>query len=143
MGWRWMIGCALIALALIPLELTAQVRIELTELRQQIGSVRIALFDAPDNYLLNPVRALSVKADAKQVSAEINNLPPGRYAFALFHDLNENGELDRNWLGIPSEPFAFSNNSMGRFSEPNWEQASFELREVMETQNIKLRHLSF
>lgn len=143
MGWKWMIGCALIALALIPLELTAQVRIELSELRQKKGTVRIALFDAPDNYLLKPVDSLTILANTDPPIAVFENLAPGRYAFALFHDLNENGELDRNWLGIPSEPFAFSNNSMGRFSEPSWEQASFELKQFTETQYIELRHLSF
>ena len=143
MNRNLILGGILIMMTFGATELSAQVRIELNQIRQKKGSVRIALFDTPEDYLLHPVDSLSVEADAKQIMAEFENLPPGRYAFALFHDLNENGELDRNWLGIPSEPFAFSNNAMGRFSEPSWEQASFELKEGQLTQQIQLKHLSF
>ena len=33
----------------------------------------------------------------------VGDLSPGRYAVAAFHDANDNGELDTNLLGIPSE----------------------------------------
>ena len=31
------------------------------------------------------------------------DLPPGRYAVNAFHDENDNGKLDTNLVGIPSE----------------------------------------
>lgn len=142
MNWNLILGGIFVMLVVGSIELHAQLRIELNEIRQEKGSVRIALFDTPEGYLMHPVDSLSVAADADQLFMEFANLAPGRYAFALFHDLNDNGKLDRNWLGIPSEPFAFSNNAMGRFSEPNWEQACFELKEGRETHRICLKHFS-
>ena len=45
----------------------------------------------------------------------------------LFHDENENGELDTGFLGIPKEDYAFSNNASGVFGPPSYDKAKFEL----------------
>lgn len=55
----------------------------------------------------------------------IQSIPPGRYALALVHDRNDNGELDKNGMGIPSEPFGFSNNVIGAFGPPKFQRAQF------------------
>lgn len=57
-----------------------------------------------------------------------NDLPDGVYAFAVYQDLNENGKLDRKKFGIPAEPFAFSNDALGKFGPPKFSEASFELK---------------
>ena len=49
------------------------------------------------------------------------------YAIRMYHDVNDNGELDTNLMGIPSEPFAFSNNAQGRFGPAAWDDAVFEI----------------
>ena len=56
------------------------------------------------------------------------SLPPGTYAARVMHDLNDNGELDANFVGIPNEPWGFSNNAMGSFGPPKWQEAQFELQ---------------
>jgi uncharacterized protein (DUF2141 family) len=43
------------------------------------------------------------------------------------HDRNGNGELDTNFVGIPKEPWAFSNNASGVLGPAKWQQAKFEL----------------
>lgn len=40
----------------------------------------------------------------------IQSLPEGDYAVLLFWDENDNGRLDRNFIGIPSEPIALTND---------------------------------
>jgi uncharacterized protein (DUF2141 family) len=47
----------------------------------------------------------------------------------LFHDANENGELDTNFLGLPKEAYAFSNNAKVTFGPPKFEKAMFEFKE--------------
>lgn len=54
-------------------------------------------------------------------------LPPGKYAVSCFHDVNGNGKLDTNLVGIPSEPYGFSNNARPRFRPPYWSEASFSV----------------
>lgn len=47
-------------------------------------------------------------------------LPSGRYAVIVFHDENDNGLLDTDFLGIPTEGYGFSNNAMGVFGPPSF-----------------------
>lgn len=54
-------------------------------------------------------------------------LPEGSYALAFFQDLNGNKKLDKNFIGYPTEPFAFSNNAPVNFGPPKWESALFHL----------------
>lgn len=49
-------------------------------------------------------------------------LAPGRYAVAVFHDLNDNDELDRVPPGLPAEPYGFSND-VGRWAPPSFSGA--------------------
>jgi uncharacterized protein (DUF2141 family) len=35
--------------------------------------------------------------------------------------------MDLNWLGLPSEGYAFSNNATSMFSAPDFEDASFKV----------------
>ena len=46
------------------------------------------------------------------------NLPPAKYAIAVFHDENDNDELDRQFTGFPAEAYGFSNNVRGTFGPP-------------------------
>lgn len=55
----------------------------------------------------------------------VEKLDPGVYALVVFEDLNENGLLDRNKLGIPQEPFGFSKAKIGLFGPPSFAKASF------------------
>ena len=43
-----------------------------------------------------------------QAIAVVKDLPPGRYAIAVFQDLNGNGKLDASFFGVPKEPYGFS-----------------------------------
>lgn len=62
--------------------------------------------------------ALTITAD---------DLPPGEYAIRIMHDVNGNDELDANFVGMPTEPYAFSNNARGMFGPATWEDARFVL----------------
>lgn len=59
-------------------------------------------------------------------SVRILDLPPGRYALAVYVDRNGNGKLDRGMFGIPSEPYGFSNGG-GAFGPPEFAEAQVEL----------------
>jgi uncharacterized protein (DUF2141 family) len=53
---------------------------------------------------------------------------PDYYAVAMFHDENNNGELDHNFLGIPTEGYGFSNNPKLRFGPPEFAQGRVRAR---------------
>lgn len=61
----------------------------------------------------------------KEVIVRIDSLKYGIYAIRVFHDENSNGQLDSNFLGIPTEDYGYSNNVSSWFGPPSWEKAKF------------------
>ena len=54
-------------------------------------------------------------------------LPDGDYGIRVMHDENGNGDMDSNMVGMPTEPWGFSNNAMGNFGPPGWSDIRFSL----------------
>jgi len=87
------------------------------------GQVRVAVFNSADTFPVKPMRALAAPAHEGKVRLVVADLPAGDYAFAVYHDANGNGKLDRNTVGMPTEDYAFSNNAMGKRGAPGFDDA--------------------
>ena len=72
------------------------------------------------------VLMFSMRAAQGSVSITTKELTPGRYAIALFHDVDGNQKLTTNMLGIPKEGYAFSNDASNFFGVPSFKDASFQ-----------------
>lgn len=72
------------------------------------------------------------------VEMRVRNVKPGAYAIAVFHDTNGNGKLDRNFIGLPSEPYGFSND-VGRRGPPNFDAARIVVKDPSTTIVIPIR----
>jgi uncharacterized protein (DUF2141 family) len=77
-------------------------------------------------------------AHAGRVELRVRNVKPGRYAIAVFHDTNSNGKLDRNFIGLPQEPYGFSND-VGRRGFPSFEGALIEVTNPTTTIVVPVR----
>jgi uncharacterized protein (DUF2141 family) len=64
---------------------------------------------------------------ARHLTAHFKDLPPGQYAAVVFQDFNGNGKLDKNFLGIPKEPYGFSNDARGSAGPPKFSDAAVTL----------------
>ena len=71
------------------------------------------------------------------MSYTFKNLSEGDYAIKLYHDENDNGLLDTNLVGLPSEGYGFSNNA-GRYGPASYEVAKFAVSQDVSI-NINLR----
>ncbi len=111
--------------------------LEVTNIKSIEGVISIAIFDKKESFdsSENWYYANTYKVEGDKVTATFKNLPKNYYAVSVYHDKNSNGELDKNFLGIPQEGFAFSNNAMGSFGPPTFDQAKFY---VDSTQNISM-----
>ncbi|MGH7091216.1 MAG: DUF2141 domain-containing protein [Stellaceae bacterium] len=69
----------------------------------------------------------SLRAKAGSQSITFDGLAPGRYAVVAFHDENDNGLLDQNALGIPTEGYGFSNDAYGFLGAPSFEAAAVSI----------------
>lgn len=72
------------------------------------------------------------------LTAHITDLPYGEYAFALFQDLKRKGKIARNLLGIPTDPYAFSNNVKPKLKAPKFDDCCFEYSDKEHTQHISM-----
>ncbi|KAK0348276.1 hypothetical protein LTR94_037884, partial [Friedmanniomyces endolithicus] len=74
----------------------------------------VALFDSQAAYDEGrSVRQAVVDVAAGQRTAAFDGLPDGDYAVRAFHDVNGDGRMNTNPFGMPTEPYAFSNNARG------------------------------
>jgi uncharacterized protein (DUF2141 family) len=94
------------------------------------GVMKIAVYTQAEGFN-NPAMAFEVDTwrIVDGVCAGLWEMPIEleRFAIAAFHDVNKNGELDRNPLGIPSERYGFSNNARGLTGPPSFEEAAITL----------------
>jgi uncharacterized protein (DUF2141 family) len=70
---------------------------------------------------------LLTEVKPREAVVTFDRLPAGEYAVAAYQDINGNGKLDRNFIGIPKEPVGVSNRAKGRFGPPKWRDAKFQL----------------
>lgn len=90
------------------------------------ASLLVAVFTEPASWLRQPQSAhrFSLEAAASgKLTVVLKDLPEGPLALSLFQDANGNGRLDMNPMGMPIEPYGFSNNAAGSFGPPTFEQA--------------------
>ena len=103
------------------------------------GRVMVALFDSEAAYDANRAAAsAAVEVGTAPVVAVFRDLPAGPYAVKAFHDVDGDGEMDANPFGVPTEPFAFSNNAVGAMGPASWERARFEVAGDV-AQTIRIR----
>ena len=105
------------------------------------GMVMVALYDSAsafDGGSARPVAATAVSASGSRVVATFENLPAGDYAMKAFHDVNGDGEMNTNPFGMPTEPYAFSNNAVGNMGPARWDRAHFAVSgETAQTISIR------
>jgi acyl-CoA reductase-like NAD-dependent aldehyde dehydrogenase/uncharacterized protein (DUF2141 family) len=61
----------------------------------------------------------------KHQRIDVGPLATGRYAVAVYLDVNGNHKLDQNFLGIPKEPVGASNNPKGHMGPPHFDECAF------------------
>jgi len=103
--------------------------IQVNNVKSKNGKVNVAVYDSDESFLSfdHVLKTNSVAAKKGSVVLNIPDLPAGEYALAVFHDENDNGKLDTNWLGIPREKVAFSRAKMKTFGPPKFKECAFTM----------------
>jgi|GEM_PF-1988997 uncharacterized protein (DUF2141 family) len=117
-------------------------RVRVTNVHLAAGTIWVGVYESADDFLdrekalLVPVRVTAL-GDAY---VDIPNLIVGEdYALGIFHDLDDNGEFDTNWLGLPAEPWAFSGRLASRLRLPRFEEVSFVFKGEKTVPPLRLR----
>lgn len=103
------------------------------------GNVMVALYKKDDKWLGKSTSGTMTAAKKEGVSVSFKDLPEGEYAISMFVDENSDGKMNMNAIGIPSEPYGFSNDASGNFGPPSFEQAKVVVGKDNKTITITLK----
>ena len=119
------------SLALVAAASAADLSVKISNIQDGTGMVMVALFVPGNDFPKTFSQGKQVAAAARTADGDLRvvfvDLPPGQYAVSAYHDRNSNGKLDANLLGIPSEPYGFSNDAKGSFGPPKFSDAAIDV----------------
>ena len=130
MGKFW-ISMLFISLGMFTMSLDSPpvhaITVDIEGIKTDRGSIVLAIFDKESDFLTKVYWSQSYAiAGNEHLEVKIDHIPAGESAISIFHDKNNNGELDTNFIGAPKEPYGFSNNPKVRFRPPRFVEAKFQ-----------------
>ena len=115
-------------LLLLPSAMAAEVpslKVVVTGMEPLTGTVELTLFDSEETFMKEPrLQQKGVPDENGEFSWDLVVLPKGQYALVAVHDANDNGQLDRGFLGFGGESYGFSNNVSSWFGWPDFSDAA-------------------
>jgi len=121
---------------------TADLTIRVENVLPAGGIIRLGLYDAaryPDDDS-KPVASADVPAVPGETIVTLHGIPPGTYALQTFQDVNANDKMDTSWVGLPLEPFGFSQDAKPFLSKPSFDEVKFTLAAGDNSQVIHLQN---
>ncbi len=120
---------------------SGRLNISIENINAPKGVIWVGIYNSPDNFLIKE-RSILKKIKVNHTGSAhitIPSLPYGEYAIALFHDINENGTLDNNYFGVPSEPYAFSGRIKSKWRLPYYKEVKFFFWQKNNNLKLKLK----
>lgn len=118
---------------------THDLHIKVTNVAPGKGKIVVSVFNTKATWLKAGKEFKIVKQPVDKsttLTVTVPGLKAGKYAIIIYQDENNNGEFDRNFLNIPKEPYALSNNIKPMF-KPSFDDSLFNFNKEM-TLNLKL-----
>jgi uncharacterized protein (DUF2141 family) len=123
--------------------LRGDLTVTIDALRSQEGNVCLKLFSSRPGFPNQDEGAVWIECvpiDEVPLTVTIEDLPSGNYAMAVYHDANEDGVLNRNALGMPTEGYGFSNDAPATTGPARFEDAMFLVAGSSTTIEIQMRY---
>lgn len=97
----------------------AELLIVVDDVRSSEGTLRIEILEVTHDDKEGELLAnLMLPPTVPQTEATLPGLESGRYLARVHHDLDDDGEMATNLVGMPLEPWGVSNDARGRFGPP-------------------------
>lgn len=107
---------------------TASLTLTVSGLSPQTGAVMVGVYAGEPAWDAGDAAAgRRIEVTSETLSVTIDGLEPGAYGLKLYHDVDGDGRMNTNLMGIPTEPVVFSNNAPMRFGPAQWDDATFVL----------------
>lgn len=99
----------------------------------ETGTVEVSLFNSAETFMKKPFLQYSGHLEKDgSFTATFAAVPEGKYAVVVVHDENDNGILDRGFLGLGGESYAFSNGVRPWFGWPDFDDAAFTVEQSVQ-----------
>jgi uncharacterized protein (DUF2141 family) len=119
--------------------------IDIAGIKKPSGKICASLFSEGKGFPSNSEKALQSECidvtEAANQKLTFKDLKPGNYAVALIHDSNEDGMLNSNSFGMPTEGFGFSNNPLILTGPPSFNNAAVSVTGLNTNIEIKVQYL--
>ncbi len=99
----------------------ACMQLQVSRLQAGQGPLMAAAYGSAESFLKQPLWVNRTQADGEQLTLAVCGVTSAEIAFTVFQDLNGNGKLDMNPMGVPTEPYGFSGRPV--FGPPTWDSA--------------------
>lgn len=121
----------------------AVLKVRIEGLRSTAGKALVYVWNQGDGFPSEKQKTLTIAEVAiRGGQAEVDVAVPvseKRLAVSVMHDENGNGKMDSNFLGIPLEGYATSNNvPHSMVGPPRYKDAEFEIRGTPAVVQIKM-----
>ncbi|MGG7034926.1 MAG: DUF2141 domain-containing protein [Flavobacterium sp.] len=101
--------------------------VEVSNTKNSNGKVTISLYNSEKTFLKSPLKTITAEIKSNKSTVVFTNLEKGVYAVFAFHDENNNGKMDTNFVGMPKESVVCSNKAKGFMGPPKYEDAKLNL----------------
>lgn len=137
----WLVCASSVIMGVVTMPERDTLTVYVENIKDAKGKIKLVLFKDeagfPDN-VQGGVMTLEQPAKAGMLKTQFKDLTEGEYALAVFQDWNEDNKLNTNYFGIPSEPFACSNNPPQKLRKPHFSDAKFKFSIRKHTVKIHL-----
>lgn len=103
-----------------------EVQVRVVNVADASGSVRVEV--CPESEWLNGC-TFSAHVPARQgiTVVTVPGVPPGHYGVIAHHDSNDDGDVNRNFIGLPTEGIGFSRDAAIRLGPPHFSDAVLDV----------------
>jgi uncharacterized protein (DUF2141 family) len=106
----------------------APLTLTITNLATPDAAVTVGVYGTKNKFPdpKDQLKVYKFKPHGLKLTATITDLPFGTYAIAIYQDVKGTGKISKNFIGIPTDPYAFSRNYKPTVKAPNFNDCKFE-----------------
>ncbi|MEM1136686.1 MAG: DUF2141 domain-containing protein [Bacteroidota bacterium] len=133
----------ILLLTVLKTQAQGTVQVTVNEVENGKGKLIVMLFNEEEGFPMEKAKAYkeaNLEAQVGKMVHTFSNLPFDTYAVSIVHDENENGEVDRNFVGFPKEKVGASfQKGLGK---PSFKKSQFTISETQKTISLDMQFIN-
>jgi len=117
-----------------------ELRVTVRGVQTDQGDIKVGLYATPEAFdKRKRTYGMAAPAHKGEVTVVFPDIPPGRYGIAAIHDIDGDGELNQNMLGVPTEPYGFGNDAKVNLAPPAFDDMAVTIGTAPVATTLTLR----